>query len=1368
MSGGVRVEVVLLDGRRLEMSVGPRLHTHELLAMVASHFLLKEPHYFSLAYVDTTGHYQWLLNDRRVTDHDVVRTAVADGSPLLLYFLVKFYVSIALLRDVHTVELFYLQAKNLVYKSQIEVDSALAFQLAALAIQASCGDFVDETCTRTHHKKAQVLPQSALREHPSIEYCEERIAEEHRSLTGVSRGDAIVQYMILVERLTTYGVHYYEVRDRSNLPWFLGISHRGISQYDYLDRRKPRRVFLWKQLENLYFRERKFSIEVHDPKRVSVSRRSFGPGNVSVYAWYAETQVLCKGIWSMAIAQHQFYLDRKTSISEVVGVRELPDLAVELSRSRVSLSTHSSSSNLSHSGSQSSLVNHSQAEDSESSESMHQARKEMYIALQARKDALEEKLKDKTEELRLLCLREGELTGALPAEYPTMPGEPPPTIRKRVGTAFTLNENLINKIICKQEESVAGLELEYEIQAKITSAALRLANETTARKAVRKQRKMSYQQSAQRLKEIESKLKMARTKSGTGGSLSGGGMMVAKQRKKPRPVSDTDNVVLYEDTPLATNHHSTIGNTVAVSTTVTTTASNGTTLDLAGVTPSSSSSSASSSTPTTSSSPVSDPLGLEGVNLSPSTHPPLSPRSPLTPSTPVRVRARRDLSPGGTKTLSAPASPHKQPSTSSSSSGSGGGSRSASPSRPHSGYIPSSVFTRSQYRTQQYPTLSTRSQSVPADEARLIHNRNATTNGTTTGVINNMEGGDSAVMDTTGGLYNIPRQRTSLACQSLDDLDAAATAAPSPPVPTTTPHHPHYHHHQHYRHRAENHDRYGSLDRRRASGGRLESRSMDHLDALPPSPSGAPTSATPLPLQLNASVPPHSISSSSTTSSSSSSYHHHPHAIPPSHHHHHHPNHTYNHHPHHHSHHLHHLHHHHHHHPSFYPATTAEEAMDTASESNSCSFDTSSTENQVRGGEDVVDGLGTTQQQHVSGDHRQYQHPSPCYRNHSSAPGLPTGHSAGTLGTGGQTQSQRGSGIVHRLVRTSSGRSYMETTFVGEPSHNQENIPPLRPSTDQLLPLRATSNGDHHHLNVHYHPPLRPTSSVNTVDLKSHHPTPHSDLPPLKATKSNSDLPPHKVTTKKNEEVSPAGDEPLLSLAEAVKMKKDRERDRDRDREWYETSLDSPVSSQRCLKGDLNESVGELSHNISSSSLGSASSVATPSDPNDSFQTAVAFESPRNHMVISAGTFQPSREVSKPFEMADFYKYSTKFRRQSCGNLNSCSVNSSASSISGSSTGGEMTPLSPVLPPRAQVRISATKLPPPPSPTLVAQHSAPAPQQKGMYQPLTPLTCQPIQPMHTASPCGDEQDPVGNAWDSTPLHQAVPATVTNKRSATLV
>lgn len=47
------------------------------------------------------------------------------------------------------------------------------------------------------------------------------------------------------------------------------------------------------------------------PCRVTASRKTFGPGNISVYVWFASSPSLTKCIWSMAIAQHQFYLDRK-------------------------------------------------------------------------------------------------------------------------------------------------------------------------------------------------------------------------------------------------------------------------------------------------------------------------------------------------------------------------------------------------------------------------------------------------------------------------------------------------------------------------------------------------------------------------------------------------------------------------------------------------------------------------------------------------------------------------------------------------------------------------------------------------------------------------------------------------------------------------------------------------------------------------------------------------------------------------------------------------------------------------------------------------------------------------------------------------
>ena len=258
-------QVVLLDERRLELTVHPRLHAGELLEIVASHCGLREKEYFGLAVVDDAGHYTWLQLDRKVLDHDLPRKP----QTLIVHFLVKFFIeSISHLSDNQTVELFYLQARSLIWRGLLEVEADIVFQLAALGLQAAHGDFVDATSTRNLLKKTTLLPSYVLKEQSSPTYCEDQVIEHYKKTATQSRGQAIVNYMTIVESMPTYGVHYFEVYDKRSSPWWIGLSCKGIAQYKHEDRKIPVRVFQWKQLENLYFRDKKFSIEVHDAKRV--------------------------------------------------------------------------------------------------------------------------------------------------------------------------------------------------------------------------------------------------------------------------------------------------------------------------------------------------------------------------------------------------------------------------------------------------------------------------------------------------------------------------------------------------------------------------------------------------------------------------------------------------------------------------------------------------------------------------------------------------------------------------------------------------------------------------------------------------------------------------------------------------------------------------------------------------------------------------------------------------------------------------------------------------------------------------------------------------------------------------------------------
>ncbi|XP_053809999.1 FERM domain-containing protein 4B [Vidua chalybeata] len=506
MTEGRHCQVHLLDDRNLELLVQPKLLSRELLDLVASHFNLKEKEYFGITFIDDTGQSVWLQLDHRVLDHDLPKKP----GPATLYFAVRFYIeSISFLKDKTTVELFFLNAKSCVHQGQIEVDSETVFKLAALVLQEAKGDYSSDENTRKDLKTLPVFPTKTLQEHPSLAYCEDRVIEHYTQIKGLTRGQAIVQYMKVVEALPTYGVHYYGVKDKQGIPWWLGISYKGIGQYDLQDKVKPRKLFQWKQLENLYFREKKFAVEVHDPRRISVSRRTFGQSGLVVQTWYANTSLI-KSIWVMAISQHQFYLDRKQSKAKIPSARSLDDIAMDLTEMgtpKVSKLVTLEAKNQLIMASNGSLIS-SGSQDSEVSE---EQKKEKIMELKKKEKLLQEKLLQKVEELKKICLREAELTGKMPKEYPLGAGEEPPQVRRRVGTAFKLDDNLLPS---EEDPTLQDLESNFIIHQKLVEAAKKLASEPDLCKNVKKKRKQEYADAVKKLQEIENSINEYRIKCG--------------------------------------------------------------------------------------------------------------------------------------------------------------------------------------------------------------------------------------------------------------------------------------------------------------------------------------------------------------------------------------------------------------------------------------------------------------------------------------------------------------------------------------------------------------------------------------------------------------------------------------------------------------------------------------------------------------------------------------------------------------------------------------------------------------------------------------------------------------------------------------
>ncbi|CAH2218432.1 jg10414, partial [Pararge aegeria aegeria] len=164
--------------------------------------------------------------------------------------------------------------------------------------------------------------------------------------------------------------------------------------------------------------------------------------------------------------------------------------------------------------------------------------------------------------------------------------------------------------------------------------------------------------------------------------------------------------------------------------------------------------------------------------------------------------------------------------------------------------------------------------------------------------------------------------------------------------------------------------------------------------------------------------------------------------------------------------------------------------------------------------------------------------------------------------------------------------------------------------------------------------PLHMQLQVSTDELADERRAPHEALSPLSHLSGYSQS--------NYDSVSMSKFSPLSQMDGKVKEK-----------HWYETSLDSPSRSEgpalrKSASLKRTPSIGNSQTYEIMISSGRHSALQSPGaahSPPVLSPGAVSLESPQNMTVIEQGKCIPYREETKPFEMSDFYKYSTKFRQ---------------------------------------------------------------------------------------------------------------------------
>lgn len=122
--------------------------------------------------------------------------------------------------------------------------------------------------------------------------------------------------------------------------------------------------------------------------------------------------------------------------------------------------------------------------------------------LKQRKTELEKILLEKNSLLQQLCRQEAQIIGCY--DFESTDGKSS-TLRRKVNTAFKLPENLLNGTTDKEDE-INKLLLGKQIQQQISEASLKLANDSTQTKSIRRTHKSNYEAAQQKLTSINQSL----------------------------------------------------------------------------------------------------------------------------------------------------------------------------------------------------------------------------------------------------------------------------------------------------------------------------------------------------------------------------------------------------------------------------------------------------------------------------------------------------------------------------------------------------------------------------------------------------------------------------------------------------------------------------------------------------------------------------------------------------------------------------------------------------------------------------------------------------------------------------------------------
>ncbi|XP_053112418.1 tyrosine-protein phosphatase non-receptor type 13 isoform X1 [Hemicordylus capensis] len=300
-----KVNVILLNGQRLELTCDTKTVCKDVFDMVVAHIGLVEHHLFGLAVLKE--------NEFFFIDPELKLTKVApegwkeepkkkskNAINFTLFFRIKFFVDdISLIQHTLTCHQYYLQLRKDLLEEKMHCDDETALLLASLALQAEYGDYQAEVHGLSYFRLEHYLPARVM-ENLDLSNVKEELPKLHSSYVGASEKEAELEFLKICQRLTEYGVHFHRVlpEKKSQTGILLGVCPKGVLIFEVHNGiRTPVLRFPWRETKKISFSKRKITLQ--------------NTSDGIKHAFQTDTSKTCQYLLQLCSSQHKFQLQMR-------------------------------------------------------------------------------------------------------------------------------------------------------------------------------------------------------------------------------------------------------------------------------------------------------------------------------------------------------------------------------------------------------------------------------------------------------------------------------------------------------------------------------------------------------------------------------------------------------------------------------------------------------------------------------------------------------------------------------------------------------------------------------------------------------------------------------------------------------------------------------------------------------------------------------------------------------------------------------------------------------------------------------------------------------------------------------------------------